>query len=247
MYFNEGRLSKTAILQEIDGSLKRLGTDYLDLYIIHRFDYDTPIEETMETLHDLINAGKVRALGVSAMYGCQFYNMQTTAKQHGWTPFSAMENHYNLIYREDERELIPICKQMQVSLMPYSPLAAGHLARPKWRSDSVRGKTDRVAVGKYDRMEQQDILVVQRVQELAEKHRCTMSQIAIAWQWAKGAASPIIGATKVRYLDDAVGALDVALTLEDVDYLEKLYVSNPIVGAIDKNPEQGVMLLDEKK
>lgn len=247
MYFNEGRLSKTAILREIDGSLKRLGTDYLDLYIIHRFDYDTPIEETMEALHDLIKAGKVRALGASAMYGYQFYNMQTTAKQHGWTPFSAMENHYNLIYREDERELIPICKQMQVSPMPYSPLAAGHLARPKWRSDSVRGKTDRVAVGKYDRMEQQDILVVQRVQELAEKHRCTMSQIAIAWQWAKGAASPIIGATKVRYLDDAAGALDVALTLEDVDYLEKLYVSNPIVGAIDKNPEQGVMLLDEKK
>lgn len=201
----------------------------------------------MEALHGLINAGKVRALGASAMYGYQFYNMQTTAKQHGWTPFSAMENHYNLIYREDERELIPICKQMQVSLMPYSPLAAGHLARPKWRSDSVRGKTDRVAVGKYDRMEQQDILVVQRVQELAEKHRCTMSQIAIAWQWAKGAASPIIGATKVRYLDDAAGALDVALTLEDVDYLEKLYVSNPIVGAIDKNPEQGVMPLDEKK
>lgn len=247
VYFNEGRLSRTAILREIDGSLKRLGTDYLDLYIIHRFDYGTPVEETMEALHGLINAGKVRALGASAMYGCQFYNMQTTAKQHGWTPFSAMENHYNLIYREDERELIPICKQMQVSLMPYSPLAAGHLARPKWRSDSVRGKTDRVAVGKYDRMEQQDILVVQRVQELAEKHRCTMSQIAIAWQWAKGAASPIIGATKVRYLDDAVGALDVALTLEDVDYLEKLYVSNPIVGAIDKNPEQGVMLLDEKK
>lgn len=247
VYFNEGRLSKTAILREIDGSLKRLGTDYLDLYIIHRFDYDTPIEETMEALHDLIKAGKVRALGASAMYGYQFYNMQTTAKQHGWTPFSAMENHYNLIYREDERELIPICKQMQVSPMPYSPLAAGHLARPKWRSDSVRGKTDRVAVGKYDRMEQQDILVVQRVQELAEKHRCTMSQIAIAWQWAKGAASPIIGATKVRYLDDAAGALDVALTLEDVDYLEKLYVPHPIVGAIDKNPEQGVMLLDEKK
>ena len=247
VYFNEGRLSKTAILQEIDGSLKRLGTDYLDLYIIHRFDYDTPIEETMEALHDLIKAGKVRALGALAMYGYQFYNMQTTAKQHGWMPFSAMENRFNLIYREDERELIPICKQMQVSPLPYSPLAAGYLALPKWRSDSVRGKTDRVAVGKYDHMEQQDILVVQRVQELAEKHRCTMSQIAIAWQWAKGAASPIIGATKVRYLDDAVGALDVALTLEDVDYLEKLYVSNPIVGAIDKNPEQGVMLLDEKK
>ena len=162
VYFNEGRLSRAAILRECDGSLKRLGTDYLDLYIIHRFDYDTPIEETMEALHDLVKAGKVRALGASAMYGYQFYNMQMAAKEHGWTQFSAMENHYNLIYREDERELIPICKQMQVSLMPYSPLAAGHLARPEWRSDSVRGKTDRVAAGKYDRMEQQDILVVDR-------------------------------------------------------------------------------------
>lgn len=201
----------------------------------------------MEALHDLVKAGKVRALGASAMYGYQFYNMQMTAKEHGWTQFSAMENHYNLIYREDERELIPICKQMQVSLMPYSPLAAGHLARPEWKSDSVRGRTDRVAAGKYDRMEQQDILVVQRVRELAEKHGCTMSQIAIAWQWAKGVASPIIGATKARYFDDAAGALDVKLTPEDMAYLEELYLPHPIVGAIDKNPEQGVILLDEKK
>lgn len=247
VYFNEGRLSRAAILRECDGSLKRLGTDYLDLYIIHRFDYDTPIEETMEALHDLVKAGKVRALGASAMYGYQFYNMQMAAKEHGWTQFSAMENHYNLIYREDERELIPICKQMQVSLMPYSPLAAGHLARPEWKSDSVRGRTDRVAAGKYDRMERQDILVVRRVAELAEKHGCTMSQIAIAWQWAKGVASPIIGATKARYFDDAAGALDVKLTPEDMAYLEELYLPHPIVGAIDKNPEQGVILLDQKK
>lgn len=247
VYFNEGRLSKKAILREIDGSLKRLGTDYLDLYIIHRFDYDTPIEETMETLHELVKAGKVRALGASAMYGYQFYNMQMAAKDNGWTQFSAMENHYNLLYREDERELIPICKQMNVSLMPYSPLAAGHLARPEWKSNSQRGKTDRVAVGKYDRMEQQDIRVVKRVQELAGKYDCTMAQVAIAWQWAKGVASPIIGATKAKYFDDAAGALDVKLTAEDVDYLEELYVPHPIVGAIDKNPEQGVMLLDEKK
>ena len=247
VYFNEGHLSREAILREIDGTLQRLGTDYLDLYIIHRFDYETPIEETMEALNELVKAGKVRALGASAMYGYQFYNMQMTAKEHGWTQFSAMENHYNLIYREDERELIPICKQMQVSLMPYSPLAAGHLARPEWKSDSVRGRTDRVAAGKYDRMEQQDILVVQRVRELAEKHGCTMSQIAIAWQWAKGVASPIIGATKARYFDDAAGALDVKLTPEDMAYLEELYLPHPIVGAIDKNPEQGVILLDEKK
>lgn len=247
VYFNEGRLSRKAILREIEGTLTRLATDYLDLYIIHRFDYETPMEETMEVLHELVKAGKVRAIGASAMYGYQFYNMQLIAKEHGWTPFSTMENHYNLLYREDERELIPICKQMNVSLMPYSPLAAGHLARAEWTSDSLRGKTDRVAKGKYDRMEEQDMHIVKRVQELAEKHQCKMSQIAIAWQWAKGVAAPIIGATKAQYLDDAAGALQVQLTLEEVAYLEEMYVPHPIVGAIDKNPEQGVMLLDEKK
>ncbi len=247
VYFNEGRLSRKAILREIEGTLTHLDTDYLDLYIIHRFDYETPMEETMEVLHELVKAGKVRAIGASAMYGYQFYNMQLIAKEHGWTPFSTMENHYNLLYREDERELIPICKQMNVSLMPYSPLAAGHLARAEWTSDSLRGKTDRVAKGKYDRMEEQDMHIVKRVQELAEKHQCKMSQIAIAWQWAKGVAAPIIGATKAQYLDDAAGALQVQLTPEEVAYLEEMYVPHPIVGAIDKNPEQGVMLLDEKK
>lgn len=247
VYFNEGRLKREAIMREIDGTLQRLGTDYLDLYIIHRFDYDTPIEETMEALHDLVKAGKVRALGASAMYGYQFYNMQMAAKEHGFTPFSTMENHYNLLYREDERELIPICKQMGVSLMPYSPLAGGHLARATWESDTLRGRTDRVAKGKYDHMEQQDIKIVARVQELAEKYNCKMSQIAIAWHLAKGVASPIIGATKTKYIDDAVGALDIHLTDEDIAYLEEMYVPHPIIGAIDKNPEQGVMLLDEKK
>ncbi len=247
VYFNEGRLSRKAILREIDGTLDRLGTDYLDLYIIHRFDYDTPIEETMEALNDLVKMGKVRAIGASAMYGYQFHNMQLTAEKNGWTPFSAMENHYNLLYREDERELIPICKQMNVSLIPYSPLAAGHLTRAEWTSDSLRGKTDRVAMGKYDSMEQHDMFIVRRVSELAKKYGCKMSQIAIAWQWAKGVASPIIGATKAQYLDDAVSALDLKLTSKDIEYLEELYIPHPIVGAIDKNPEQGVMLLDEKK
>ena len=200
----------------------------------------------MEALHDLVKAGKVRAIGASAMYGYQFYNMQLAAKEHGWTPFSAMENHYNLLYREDERELIPICEQMNVSMMPYSPLAAGHLTRPEWKSDSLRGKTDRVAVGKYDRMEEQDIKIVKRVHELSQKYNCKMSQIAIAWQWAKGITSPIIGATKVSYLDDAVGAFDVKLTTEDIAYLEEMYVPHPIVGAIKENPPQGVMLLDKK-
>lgn len=247
VYFNEGRLSKEAIFREIDGTLSRLGTDYLDLYIIHRFDYETPIEETMEALHELVKMGKVRALGASAMYGYQFYNMQLAAKEHGWTAFSTMENHYNLLYREDERELISICKQMNVSLMPYSPLAAGHLARPQWKSNSLRGKTDRVAMGKYDRMEEQDMQIVKRVHELAGKYECKMSQIAIAWHWAKGVASPIIGATKKQYFDDAVNALTIKLSPEDIAYLEETYVPHPIVGAIDKNPEQGVTLLDEKR
>ena len=247
VYFNEGRLSKEAIHREIDGTLKRLGTDYLDLYIIHRFDYETPIEETMEALNDLVKAGKVRTLGASAMYGYQFHNMQLVAKEHGWTPFSTMENHYNLLYREDERELIPICKQMNVSLMPYSPLAAGHLTRPTWNSDSLRSRTDRVAMGKYDRMEEQDLKIVQRVQGLARKHQCKMSQIALAWHWAKGVTAPIIGATKPQYMDDAAEALNIHLTPEEVTYLEEMYVPHPIVGAIDKNPPQGVVLLDEKK
>ena len=247
VYFNPGRLSAEAIHREIDGTLKRLGTDYLDLYIIHRFDYETPIEETMEALNNLVKAGKVRALGASAMYGYQFYNMQQIAREHGWTPFETMENHYNLLYREDERELIPICKQMGVSLMPYSPLAAGHLTHPQWTTDTLRSRTDRVAMGKYDRMEEQDMQIVNRVQELANRYGVKMSQIALAWHWAKGVTSPIIGATKAAYFDDAAGAFDVKLTPEDIAYLEERYVPHPIVGAIDKNPAEGVMLLDEKK
>ena len=236
VYFNEGRLSRAAILREIEGTLKRLGTDYLDLYIIHRFDYETPIEETMETLHELVKSGKVRALGASAMYGYQFHTLQIAAKDHGWTPFSTMENHYNLLYREDERELIPLCQQMDVLLMPYSPLAAGHLTRPKWNTDSLRSKTDRVARGKYDGMEKQDMQIVSRVHELSEKYHCKMSQIALAWLWAKGVASPIIGATTSHYLDDAVKALDIKLTEKDISCLEELYMPHPIVGAVSQNP-----------
>ena len=246
VYFNPGRLSREAIHREIDGSLKRLGTDYLDLYIIHRFDYETPIAETMETLNDLVKVGKVRALGASAMYGYQFYNMQLCARDHGWARFEAMENHYNLLYREDERELIPICRQMGVSLMPYSPLAAGHLTRPTWNADTLRSNTDRVAMGKYDRTEEQDMQIVARVHELAEKYGVKMQQIALAWEWARGVASPIVGATKTQYLDDAAGALAVRLTAEDVAYLEEPYLPHRIVGAIDHDPADGVVLLDEK-
>ena len=218
-----------------------------DKNIKNKVEDETPIEETMSALNDLVKAGKVRALGASAMYGYQFYNMQLCARDNNLTPFSAMENHYNLLYREDEHELIPICKQMGVSLMPYSSLAAGHLARPTWESASKRSQTDRVANGKYDKMEKYDIEIVSRVNELSQKHNCTMSQIAIAWHFAKGIASPIIGATKAKYFDDAVGAFDVKLSDKDIAYLEEPYVPHPIVGAINQNPPQGVMLLDEKK
>lgn len=244
VYFNAGRLSSQAIHREIEGTLRRLGTDYLDLYIIHRFDYETPIEETMEALDDLVRTGKVRALGASAMYGYQFHNMQITARDNGWTQFSAMENHYNLLYREDERELIPICRQMGVSLMPYSPLAAGHLTRPTWTTDTLRSETDNVARGKYDQAEQNDMAIVHRVAEVANNHGVPMSQVAIAWQWAKGVASPIIGATKARHFDDAAAALDLRLNPDEITYMEAPYAPHAIVGAIDHNPPQGTILLD---
>lgn len=232
VYFNEGHLSRAAIEREIDGTLQRLGTDYLDLYIIHRYDYSTPIEETMEALHLLVKAGKVRALGASAMYGYQFYNMQLCARDNGWTPFVSMQDHYNLLYREDERELIPICEQMNVARTPYSPLAAGRLCRTEWHTDTLRSQIDRTAAKKYDTTEEEDRKIVLRVEELAQKYGKTMTQIALAWQFAKGVTSPIVGAAKVRYLDDAAGAFDVHLTAEDIAFLEEPYVPHKIVGAL---------------
>lgn len=232
VYFNEGNLSKTAIAREIDGTLRRLGTDYLDLYIIHRFDYGTPAEETMEALHGLVKAGKVRALGASAMYGYQFYTMQLAARDNGWTPFVSMQDHYNPLYREDERELIPVCRQMNVALTPYSPLAAGRVARADWSADTLRSRTDKVAQGKYDSTEEADKAIAARVNELAGKYGATMTQITLAWHFAKGVSAPIIGATKTKYLDDAVGAFDVPLTAEDVAYIDEPYQPHKIVGAL---------------
>ena len=231
VYFNEGALSAKAIEREIEGTLRRLGTDYLDLYIIHRFDYGTPVEETMDALHKLVKAGKVRALGASAMYGYQFYNMQLAARDNGWTAFSSMQNHYNPLYREDERELIPVCRQMNVALTPYSPLAAGRCARPNWEADTMRSKTDVVAHGKYDSTEEQDKTIAARIKELADKYSATMTQVTLAWHYAKGVASPVIGATKTKYLDDAAGAFNVKLTNEDVAYIDELYIPHKITGA----------------
>ncbi|MFV0411811.1 MAG: aldo/keto reductase [Oscillospiraceae bacterium] len=232
VYFNEGRLTRGAILKEIDGSLKRLGTDYVDLYIIHRFDFETPVEETMEALGSLVKAGKVRALGASAMYGYQFSSMQLAAEKNGWAPFVSMQNHYNLLYREDEREMIPICRQQNVALTPYSPLAAGRLARLQWTTDTKRSQTDKTAVSKYDSTRQSDYGIVLRVHELAEKYNATMTQVALAWQFAKGVTAPIIGATKAGYFDDAAASLTLALTQQDIAYLEELYVPHKVVGAL---------------
>ena len=232
VYFNEGKLSREAILREIDGTLERLGTDYLDLYQIHRFDYDTPMLETMEALNDLVKCGKVRAIGASAMYGYQFHNMQVLADENGLTRFSTMQNHYNLLYREDERELIPICEQYGVSRIPYSPLAGGHLAHSGWSTDSVRSRTDKVLKDKYDGSKDNDMEIIERVEELSKSYDVPMSQIALAWHFKKGVTAPIVGGTKVSHLNDAIASVDLDLKDDDVKYLEEPYRPHTIVGAL---------------
>ena len=232
VYFNEGHLKKQAIEREIEGTLRRLGTDYLDLYIIHRFDETTPMEETMEALHGLVKAGKVRALGASAMYGYQFYNLQLCARDNGFTPFVSMQNHYNPLYREDERELIPVCRQMNVALTPYSPLAAGRCARPDWTADTMRSRTDKVAHGKYDRTEETDRRIAAVIHEIAQTYDVTMTQVTLAWHFQKGVAAPVIGATRTKYLDDAAGAFEVPLTAQDVARIDEHYLPHPVVGAL---------------
>lgn len=235
VYFNDGHLSKAAIEREIDGTLSRLGTDYLDLYQIHRFDYSTPIEETMATLDSLVKAGKVRALGASAMYGYQFHNMQIAAEKNGWTLFSTLQNHYNLLYREDERDLIPVANQYGVSRIPYSPLAGGRLTRPEWECDSKRAQTDKVLRAKYDKEKQNNLEIIARVAQLAQRLEVTMSEIALAWQFAKGVAAPIVGATNAKHFDDAVRSVDLVLTPEDVKFLEEPYHAHDVTGALPKN------------
>lgn len=222
-------LSRKAIMCEVNASLKRLGVDYIDILYIHRWDYGTPIEETMEALNDLVRAGKVHYLGASSMYAWQFQKAQYIAEKHGWTKFSVMQNHYNLLYREEEREMIPLCKDMGVALVPYSPLAAGRLTRD-WNSDSKRFKEDKVAQKKYDSTEAMDRIIVERVATLADKYNVSKSQIAVAWLWAKGITSPVIGITKENYLDDFVGAFNVNLSNEDITYLEETYIPHKIMG-----------------
>ena len=226
---NGSGLSRKSILHEVEQSLQRLQTDYIDLLYIHRWDYQTPIEETMCALNDLIRSGKVHYIGASSMYAWQFQKAQYVAEKNGWTKFSVMQGHYNLLYREEEREMNPLCLDMGVALVPYSPLAAGRLTRD-WNSESKRAKEDQVAKQKYDTTETQDKRIVQRVAEIAEKHQATRSQIAVAWLWYKGVTAPIVGITKEKYLDDFIGALDINLSKEDIEQLEEVYMPYSIVG-----------------
>lgn len=227
---NGSGLSRKAIMSEIDNSLKRLGTDYVDLYIIHRWDYDTPIEETMEALHDVVKAGKARYIGASAMYAWQFQKALHVAEKHGWTRFVSMQNHYNLIYREEEREMMPLCREEKIGVTPYSPMASGRLIRD-WSETTKRLETDQIARSKYDTTASADKLVVDRVAEIAEKRGVLRIHVALAWLMHKApVTAPIIGATKISHLEDAMGALSVKLTPEEIAYLEEPYVPHGIVG-----------------
>lgn len=228
---NCGGLSRKAILSEIDASLKRLGTDYVDLYQIHRWDYETPIEETMEALNDIVRAGKVRYIGASAMWAWQFQKALYVAEKHGWTRFISMQNHLNLIYREEEREMLPLCREEKIGVIPYSPLASGRLTRD-WSSETtLRSETNQIAKGKYDSTSETDQQVIERVAELAKKHEVPRAHIAIAWLLQKKpVTAPIIGATKISHLEESVNALSVNLTQDEIAYLEEPYVPHRIVG-----------------
>jgi len=231
---NSGGLSRKEIFYQLDQSLERLGMDYVDLYIIHRWDYNTPIEETMEALHDVVKSGKVRYIGASAMYAWQFQKALHIAEKNNWTRFVSMQNHLNLLYREEEREMMALCVEEKIAVTPYSPLAAGRLTRD-WEATTKRFKTDQVAKYKYDSTQAEDYEIVTRVAEIAKKYNVTRAQIALAWLLQKaGVVSPIIGVTKVSHLEDACGAIDVQLVPDDIAYLEAIYKPHQVVGALNK-------------
>jgi aryl-alcohol dehydrogenase-like predicted oxidoreductase len=224
-------LSRKAILSQIGNSLQRLRTDYVDLYQIHRWDYRTPIEETMEALHDVVKAGKARYIGASAMFAWQFQKALHVAEKHGWTRFVSMQDHLNLIYREEEREMLPLCREEGIGVIPYSPLASGRLTR-EWSPEStLRSRTDKIARSKYDATAEADRRVVERLAAIAQKHGVPRVHIALAWLLQnEPVTAPIIGATRVAHLEEAVGALAVRLTPEDAASLEEPYVPHGIVG-----------------
>jgi aryl-alcohol dehydrogenase-like predicted oxidoreductase len=228
---NGAGLSRKAIFYELDQSLRRLQTDYVDLYQIHRWDYETPIEETLEALHDLVKAGKVRYIGASSMYAWQFAKALYLADLRGWTRFVSMQNHYNLLYREEEREMIGLCRAEGIGVLPWSPLARGRLARA-WQSETTkRFETDRFGTSMYSRTEEADRKVVERLGVIAEKREIPRAQLALAWLLSKPAVtSPIVGASKPHHLHDAEAALSVRLTAEDVASLEEPYTPHPVLG-----------------
>lgn len=238
VFFNEGGSSASAIKREIEQTLTRLGTDYLDLYILHRFDYKTPIEETLEALYRLVVDGKVRAIGASEMYAYQFHKMIHTIELNDWTPFSTMQCHYNLLYREDERELLPLCDDRGILPTPYSPLASGHLTRPQWESDSVRSVTDNTMRSKYDASRGIDEPIVERVALLAQRYAVPMAHVALAWQWAHRDACPIVGCSKPSRVDDAIAPLELRLMVEDIAYLEEPYRAHSLVGPASRPGEE---------
>ncbi|MHB1557579.1 MAG: aldo/keto reductase [Isosphaeraceae bacterium] len=225
-------LSRKAIFAEVDASLRRLETDYIDLYQIHRWDYDTPIEETLEALHDVVKAGKARYLGASSMFAWQFAQALYLADRHGWTRFVSMQGHYNLLYREEEREMIPLCTDQGIGVIPWSPLARGRLARP-WeeKANTPRAGTDEFGKTLYARTEAADRAVVERLGEIAGARSLPRAQVALAWMLGRPAVTaPIIGATRAHHLEDAVAALEVRLTADEAARLEEPYVPHPVLG-----------------
>jgi aryl-alcohol dehydrogenase-like predicted oxidoreductase len=227
---NGDGLSRKAILHEIDASLRRLGTDYVDLYQVHRLDPTTPLEETLEALHDVVKSGKARYLGASSMRAWELAKCLFLADLHGWTRFVSMQNHYNLLYREEEREMIPLCRDQGIGLVPWSPLARGRLARP-WGEETERSRTDALGASFYDAQRELDEPVVDRLGEVAEQLGRPRAQVALAWLLAKpGVVAPIVGATKPHHLADAAAALEFRLEPEVVRALEELYRPHPVVG-----------------
>ena len=224
-------LSRKAILFELEQSLRRLQTDYVDLYQTHRWDYETPIEETLEALHDAVKAGKVRYIGGSSMFAWQFAKALYLADLHGWTRFVSMQNHYNLLYREEEREMMGLCVAESIGVLPWSPLARGRLTRP-WQAETTRrSETDRFGNTMYSRTEEDDRKMVDRLGEIAEKRGVPRAQVALAWLLAKPAVtSPIVGATKAHHLEDAVAALSLRLSAEEIAALEEPYAPHPVLG-----------------
>ncbi|UAK23129.1 aldo/keto reductase [Sphingomonas nostoxanthinifaciens] len=227
---NRKGLSRKAIMTEIDASLKRLGTDYVDLYQIHRWDYATPIEETMEALHDVVKAGKARYIGASSMFAWQFAKAQEVARANGWTRFVTMQNYVNLLYREEEREMIPLCRDQGVGLMPWSPMARGRLARPVGEQ-TKRSETDAFGKTLFAATEEADNAVVSAVGAIANARNVPMAQVALAWVLAKpGVSAPIVGASKPHHIDDAVSALEVTLTADEIGTLEAAYIPHAVTG-----------------